>query len=96
MVGGKIYDYFIVKQGKCQAEIEFLVRDNKDDCTVNAIIPNPIIEEINFGDMIWWHGSMILLTVNEQQDVPFIKVGFSGGNMTEFYRDRVRLGVKKL
>lgn len=89
MVGGNIEDYFIKGVNDTTYLVKFLVIDRNDYCTVMAEIPKTAIDNnfIKPGLSIWWQNPNVLIKIEETQDVPFKKVGFSGGDKQSFIED---------
>lgn len=90
MVGGKIVDFFIrEKLPDFNYDVKFLVNDKSnssdDYCCVCAEIPMAVMPELKMGDPIWWQNPNVYLCVFGSGDVPFKKIGFSGGGVKSFY-----------
>lgn len=94
MVGGKIFDYFIVDSLREESyEVKFLAKDTtypNDYCCVEAEIPIVVLPQIERGGNIWWQSGIVFLNVFGYQDVEFRKIGYSGGGLKEFYAARSR------
>lgn len=93
MVGGKIKDFFIKENRRDNYLVKFLVVDKYDTCTITAEIPKDAIDYrmIKEGQPIWWHNPNVLIKIEETQDVPFKKVGFSGGDINSFNEEKKHL-----
>lgn len=93
MVGGIIKDFFYRSTKGNNYIVKFLVIENKDSCTVQAEIPKSAIDfgMIKIGLPIWWHNPSVLIKIEETQDVPFKKVGFSGGDTKSFNEEKKHL-----
>lgn len=91
MVGGTIIETLVTAPGEGSQEIMFLVKgtgsESKDFCCVKAIIPNSALEEIKPGKGVWWQDGLVYLHIFNESDVPFRKVGFSGGTVKDFYKE---------
>ena len=90
MVGGDIIDSLVIKDLEDFQEILFLVRgrgsEANDTCCVQALIPKSVKPEIKLGDSIWWQSGEVYLNMFNEQDIPFKKLGYSGGTAKDFYR----------
>lgn len=90
MVGGRIKDFFVKETKSHHYIVKFLVVDKYDTCTVMAEIPKDAIDfrMIKNGQSIWWHNPVVLIKIEETQDVPFKKIGNSGGDTKSFMEDK--------
>lgn len=89
MVGGKIKDFFVKGSGNNYL-VKFLVVDNNDICTVQAELPKSAIDYgmIKVGQPIWWQAPSVLIKIEETRDVPFKKIGNSGGDEQSYYEEK--------
>lgn len=96
MVGGKIKDFFVKGSGNNYL-VKFLVVDNNDTCTVSAELPKAAIDfgMIKIGQPIWWQNPSVLIKIEETRDVPFKKIGNSGGDEQSYYEEK-RSQIKSL
>lgn len=96
MVGGTIKDFFCKDSGKNYL-VKFLVVESKDACTVQAEVPKSAIDfgMIKIGQPIWWQNPKVLIKIEETRDVPFDKVGFSGGDEKSFYEEKKKQLTRK-
>jgi hypothetical protein len=90
MVGGKIKDFFVNETRAHHYIVKFLVVDKSDHCTVMAEMPKDSIDfrMIKVGQPIWWHNPVVLIKIEETKDVPFKKIGYSGGDIKSFMEDK--------
>jgi hypothetical protein len=90
MVGGKIKDFFYRSGKDNNYIVKFLVVENKDTCTVQAEVPKSAIDFglIKIGLPIWWHNPSVLIKIEETRDVPFKKIGNSGGDEKSYYEEK--------
>lgn len=89
MIGGKIVEYFIYEADLDTGILTamFLVKDHHDYCTVKAEIPKDAIEFnlVEEEQSIWWQSDQVFIKIEETQDIPFKKVGFSGGDKKSYF-----------
>lgn len=97
MVGGTIKDFFIKEDRGENYLVKFLAVDKSDVCTVMAEVPKDAIDYrmIKEGQSIWWQNPSVLIKIEETQDVPFKKIGFSGGDMKSFNEEKKHL-IKRM
>lgn len=92
MVGGIIKDFFYKSESSKDANyiVKFLVVENNDSCTVTAEVPKTAIDfgMIKIGQPIWWQNPSVLIKIEETRDVPFKKIGNSGGDDKSFYEEK--------
>jgi hypothetical protein len=90
MVGGTIKDFFYKGSSRNNYLVKFLVADNSDRCTVQAEIPKSAIDYgmIKIGQSIWWQNPSVLIKIEETRDVPFKKIGCSGGDEKSYYEEK--------
>lgn len=93
MIGGKILDFNAMTDDNDKLiPVKFLVNgtgcESNDTVCVMAYIPKTVLPEIKNGDSIWWHNPNIYLNVFGCADVPFKKIGYSGGNAKTFYTEK--------
>lgn len=93
MIGGIIKDFFIKESRSENYLVKFLVVDKSDACTVMAEIPKDAIDYrmIKEGQSIWWQNPSVLIKIEQTQDVPFKKVGCSGGDTVSFNEEKKHL-----
>jgi hypothetical protein len=91
MVCGTIQDFYTAAKGAEKSVVKFLVRneaDERDDtCTVCAEIPNDALKYkmVRTGSPIGWQEKKVFIEIEGVEDVPFNKVGTSGGDEVTFY-----------
>ena len=92
MVGGIIKDFFYKESGSNYL-VRFLVVEDKDACTVQAEVPKSAIDfgMIKIGQPIWWQNPSVLIKIEETRDVPFKKIGASGGDEKSYYEEKKHL-----
>jgi len=90
MVGGIIKDFFYKELNPSHYSVKFLVQENNDTCTVMAEVPKSAIDwkMVKIGQSIWWQNPSVLIKIEETRDVPFKKIGNSGGDEVSYYKEK--------
>lgn len=92
MVKGIIQDFYTTTKGAEKSVVKFLVKSegkvSENACTVCAEIPNDALkyDMLKTGSSIGWKDPKVYIQIEGVEDVPFKKVGSSGGDIVSFYR----------
>jgi hypothetical protein len=91
MIHGVIQDFYTAVKGAEKSVVKFLVRSEEEaidnGCTVCAEIPNDALkyDMLKTGSSIGWEDAKVCIEIEGVEDIPFRKVGNSGGDEVTFY-----------
>ena len=92
MMYGIIQDFYTTVQGTEKSVVKFLVKSEEDvsesACTICAEIPNDALkyDMLKAGASIGWKEPKVYIEIEGVEDVPFKKIGNSGGDIVSFYQ----------
>jgi hypothetical protein len=98
MEHGVIQDFYTAAKGTEKSVVKFLVKNEEEQsdnaCTVCAEIPNAALEHdmVKPGSTIGWEDPKVYIEIEGVEDVPFKKVGPSGGDEVTFYEHLKAIG----